>query len=287
MRNIQITEKKQVLLDEFNNTPFVIGEQVSFKESLTSRYVKDDNKLISGKIIDINGDEIKVQYVWGRPHNITLTKDDIKFRYDIEKVGANPFVEKGGKITSLNYSLDSIIFMFNLDNNGRIDKYEFDGVLCNEVNWNPFVYDKNGNKQYYQRDFCWTLKEKQSIINSIYNNVSLGMVLVRKRGWKEIEKMRANGETELAFTDIVDGKQRLNTIREYLTNQFPDSYGNYFDDLSAYSQNKLTNNGLLHYGEMPEFTTDEDVLYQFLKVNFAGIPQSIEHIEYVKSLLNK
>lgn len=99
--------------------------------------------------------------------------------------------------------------------------------------------------------------------------------------------MRAKGETELAFNDIVDGKQRLNTIREFLMDEFVDTYGNHFSDLSEESQNKFLNHQLLQYAEMPEGTTDEEVLYQFLKMNFSGIPQSQEHIQYVKSLLNK
>jgi len=33
------------------------------------------------------------------------------------------------------------------------------------------------------------------------------------------------------------------------------------------------------------YSSDEDILTQFLMVNFAGVPQSLEHIEYVKSLL--
>lgn len=40
------------------------------------------------------------------------------------------------------------------------------------------------------------------------------------------------------------------------------------------------------FGEMKGNISDEDVLKQFLKVNHTGIPQSIEHINYIKSLLH-
>ena len=98
--------------------------------------------------------------------------------------------------------------------------------------------------------------------------------------------MRKNGETELAFKDIVDGKQRLNAIKEFLHDEFPDISGNYYSDLSSSAQTKFMNHQMLQYAEMENGTTDEDILFQFLKLNFAGVPQSKEHIEHVKSLLS-
>ena len=41
---------------------------------------------------------------------------------------------------------------------------------------------------------------------------------------------------------------------------------------------------LFAYAEMDEDATDDMVLSQFLKLNFAGVPQSKEHIEYVKEI---
>ena len=62
-------------------------------------------------------------------------------------------------------------------------------------------------------------------------------------------------------------------------------YGNYFEDLSEQAQRRLTNNQLISYSELPEKTTDEEVLKQFLRLNFSGVPQSQEHLDYIKSLL--
>jgi hypothetical protein len=36
---------------------------------------------------------------------------------------------------------------------------------------------------------------------------------------------------------------------------------------------------------MREDSLDKDVIYQFLKLNFAGVPQSKEHIGFVKNIL--
>ena len=61
--------------------------------------------------------------------------------------------------------------------------------------------------------------------------------------------------------------------------------GNYFDDLSKNAKSKFSNHQLFSYSELPEGTTDEEVLRQFLRLNFAGVPQSREHINFVKDLL--
>ena len=102
-------------------------------------------------------------------------------------------------------------------------------------------FGKNGEKLYYQRDLCWSLEDKQNLIDSIYNGINLGLILIRKREWSEIEKLRKSGETELAFNDIIDGKQRLNAIKEFLHEEFPDSNGNFYSDLSTLAQNKFMN----------------------------------------------
>ncbi len=154
-------------------------------------------------------------------------------------------------------------------------------------NWNPYIYGKDCSKYYYQRPFVWSVEDNQLLIESIYQGIDCGKILVRKHSWKSIEKKANNGETELSFKDIVDGKQRLNAVKGFLLNEYPDLRGNYFNDLSFVAQNKITNNQLFSYSEMGEDVNDETVLKQFLKLNFAGVPQSKEHIEFVKSLLNK
>lgn len=84
--------------------------------------------------------------------------------------------------------------------------------------------------------------------------------------------------------DIVDGKQRLHTIYEFINNQFSDSYGNYWNDLSEEARRMFENSRTLTFAQMDESTTDQDVINAFLHVNFAGVPMSHEHIEYVKEL---
>ena len=290
-----VSAKRQKLLDEKNNSPFSEGERIV----VTERTLNPDSDYYKGErgertesctILKVLTDKLQIIQGDSTVNNkrMTIKKTDVVGR-DIWKIGANPFDEKFDSIRPIAFTLDSIIFGLNIlgEKHEIREEYEINGVKIKDCNWNPFVYNKKGEKEYYQRPFVWTLTEKQTLLDSIYQGIDCGKILVRKRGWKELEGMQAKGETELAFNDIVDGKQRLEAMRGFLMGEYADSNGNYYGDLSAHSQNKLTNNQLMSYAEMPEETKDEDVIHQFLKLNFSGIPQSKEHIEFVKSLLKK
>ena len=150
------------------------------------------------------------------------------------------------------------------------------------VNFNPFVIDANGNRQYYQRDLVWTLEQKQLLIDSIYQGIEIGKFLFRYNAWERMKQEEK--ETGVSHSwDCVDGKQRFFAILDFLQNKFPDSYGNYWSDLSADAHRRFLNYPNLSYGELPESATDEDVIDNFLTLNFTGTPMSKEHIEYVKS----
>jgi hypothetical protein len=291
MRNREISEKRQKLIDEKNASELQIGEQVSVRYESVNSYVRDvdKGKSESCKILSIDGDSLIVirsdDSVQKTKHNIK--RSDVMGRYTLY-IGANPFDEGIDSIRPIAFTLDSILFSLNIFGNKRdaSQQYDINGTPIMEFNWNPFVYDKDGNKQYYQRGLVWNLEDKQLLINSIYEGIDCGKILVRLRGWKALEHQQANGEKDLSFKDIVDGKQRLDAVRGFISLEYPDSEGNYYNDLSFWSQHRFENHQLFSYAEMPESTTDSEVLRQFLKMNFTGIPQSKDHIEYVKSLRN-
>jgi uncharacterized protein with ParB-like and HNH nuclease domain len=161
------------------------------------------------------------------------------------------------------------------------------------LNFNPFVYGKDGNRLYYQRDYCWTLEDEQNFIESMYNHLNLGTVVFRKRSWKWLEKESATrgdnkDNSDLGFYDVVDGKQRIHTLMRFMKNEFPDLHGNYYGDFSEYARRVLINDVQgLDVMEIEERATDDDVLQVFLNVNYSGKPMSAEHLEYVRSLYNK
>jgi len=289
MRIDKISEKKQKMINEFLSLPIKVGETVEINRNLVSFLYNVDNTSTYNVTIKevLSDDEIYCSFNECGYENtkIKIKKSDIISRHGLYKVGVNPLIDFNNDIRTVSYSLDSIVYTLELLDKRHDKPYIFDGVVCNEVNWNPYIYEENGDKKYYQRDFCWSLEDKQNLIDSLYNGINLGVIVVRKRSWKEIERLRKNGETELAFRDIVDGKQRLNALKGFLNDEFCDIYGNYFSDLSDYTKNKILDSQCLQYAEMSESTKDCNVLKQFLKLNFSGVPQSKEHLDYVKSLL--
>jgi Protein of unknown function DUF262 len=256
-------------IEKYLKEPVKIGDYI-YVQGLGSQ---DKNSWFhSAKVTDIVEGE---PYIEQYGKNRKVTEEWKKNTHDI---GNNPFPKTRERIGNINFQLSSIIFQLFKE-----DKYYIEGTKIESANFNPYVFI-NGEKKYYQRPFVWELENKQLLIESIYNNVDCGKILVRNRGWGELRVLQKDGH-ELAWKDVVDGKQRLNAIKEFLDGKFPDLYGNYYYDLSDSAQKRLEDHQLFSYSELPEGTKDEDVLRQFLRLNFCGVPQSKEHIKYVKSLI--
>lgn len=268
MKNI--SDKKQQLLEEFKQSPIKIGETIEVK----------DHKFRD--VVDIKDD-----IIYYKEYNsiVSINIKDIISRLEKGKIGTNPFKDDlYRKLRVCEYSLESILHNLGFLIYDKPNEYFIHEVKISKGNFNPFIF-KDGKKFFYQRELCWSLEQKQLLVESIYNGINCGIVIVRRRDWKQLEEFYKQGERELSFHDVVDGKQRINSIYEFINGEFPDMYGNYFGDLSSNAQHKIMNTQLIRYAEMDEGTSDQDVIRQFLSVNFTGVPQSMEHINYVKSLL--
>lgn len=261
---------KQEKIEEFLKQPLEVGNHILVKG------YGSQNKESWGivKVVEIKDG---VPYIEQHRSVREVTEEWKKWTGE---VGADPFDKSSDRLQSINFSLDSILFHLFKE-----DKYNIEGTPVKASNLNPFVF-VDGEKKFYQRPFVWSLKDKQLLLESIYSNVDCGKILVRNRGWKELTELQKGGH-ELAWKDIVDGKQKLNAIKTFIEGEYPDLNGNYYGDLSDQAQRKLTNNQLISYSELPEDSKDEDVLRQFLRLNFTGIPQSEEHLEFIKSLIKQ
>jgi hypothetical protein len=286
------SEKKKKLIDDFLKSDLRVGEVVK----ISAEYLKDNpysgfTNYDSYQIVGIEGDVVSViKHRSDRketPKKITIK--DIGDRNHVWDVGSDPFNRKfRDSVTPVAFSLDSIAYSLELIEKRRDKPVVMSGNVIAEAGWNPFVIiERDGKKRirYYQREFCWTLEQEQLLIESIYRGIQCGSILVRLRKWSTLEKLSAEGITGLAFRDIVDGKQRLNAIKRFLNNEFKDLHDNYFSDLSHHAQHDFLNHQLFNYAEMQEDSTDEEVLYQFLKMNHEGVPQSKEHLNYVANLI--
>ena len=102
-----------------------------------------------------------------------------------------------------------------------------------------------------------------------------------------VEEQVNNGNTDVFFNDIVDGKQRINTLYRFMNDKFKDLHGNYYSDLSERAQRMFESSTCISTLIMNENTKDEDVIRTFLMVNFSGKPMSKKHLDFVKEINTK
>lgn len=272
-----IGKKKAALINEYVSRGIKVGDTI---------IVDNEYMVVEG----IEGDIVSARFKEAYKAHYGIKKIHLAAcKQDVFNIGANPFPKNDWhkRVNNVAFDLESIIFnLYRDDVTGR-DEYVINGHKVHETNFNPYVVGKDGERYYFQRPYVWTTEDKQRLIESIYLGISCGQILVREHGWKEVEKAFNDGDYEMCFFDVVDGKQRLNAVYEFIRGDFPDMHGNYYNDLSDYAQMEFGESKCFTYAVMGVGTTDEDVINAFLGVNFTGVPQSAEHIEYVHSLYEK
>ena len=290
------------------------------KNKVINTITKECVKCDIGSVIDIiNDDILGIIYItkfssWSLPseeqkiinhlvinknyeYSVTLVR--AKFATpDISHCGSNSFKKQPVRINFLSQNINALLNnagygksnnSFNtmeiktiLQSNHESEKHVI-GKTYGGINFNPYVTDSQGNKQYYQRDLVWTLEQKQALIDSIYNWVEIGKFVFRYKSWSQLEKEMIEFGHGYNF-ECIDGKQRMNTIIDFVQNKFKDSDGNYWSDLSIAAHREFLNYDRLIFGKLDEGTTDNMVIDTFLNLNFTGVPMSLEHIKYVQSI---
>lgn len=292
---------KEKLLKEYLAQPFKVGEKVQVRGKYLDYNTSQDpewwNEMIVREVTEDNGKVIlAVQRNGYDEHNyrgrichVTVENDAV--RKSTLCIGVNPIPTDywNKNVRNTGFDIHNIISRIRCDiEKDSTRNYYINGIYIPELNFNPFVYDKEGNRLYYQRDYVWTLEDEQNFIESMYNHLNLGTVVFRKRSWQWLEKetsMRdSDNNSDLGFYDIVDGKQRIHTIKRFMTDQFPDKHGNLFSDFSDLAQRRFEDCGSMGVLEVQEDASEEDVLRVFLNVNYTGRPLSKEHLDYVRDL---
>lgn len=286
-----MSELKSKLIEEYLAQPLKKGAGVYVEESLVGYYKRETPKKVYCLVAqDVQPGDAYVSVIpngeiatYGE-RQVLLTDVEIS----TDRIGYNPINSDvwDKNIRFVNFDMANILSNLGIypDSNYSRQGSIIFGVEVPRLNWNPFVFNKKKEKEYYQRGFVWTLEQKQLLLESIYQGIECGRILVRKRKWNWLETMVKKGETEVAFMDIVDGKQRLHAIIGFMKNKFPDSCGYYYDDFSELAKRKLVSHQLFGYAEAGENFSDQDTIEQFLRLNFTGVPQSKEHIEFVQAI---
>lgn len=123
----------------------------------------------------------------------------------------------------------------------------------------------------YQRGYVWTLPDKVAYIGSVLRGMDVGKFVIVRYEWPRNR------------TEILDGKQRMTALGEFVTGQFQ-FRGRYFWDLSRMDRHHFMST-ILQVGEVDgNKTTRAERLALFLDVNAAGVPQTEEHLAKVRRL---
>ena len=126
----------------------------------------------------------------------------------------------------------------------------------------------------YQRGYVWTLEDKQSLIHSIMQRYDIGKMVFIKREYSDPRPHHY---------EILDGKQRLNAIQEYLEGRF-EYRGVKYHELS-WQDRRTFDECKVQYIEVDEKSlTRAGKLYLFLSVNMGGVKQSAEHMDKVQAM---
>lgn len=133
----------------------------------------------------------------------------------------------------------------------------------------------------YQRQSCWTMKQKQALIDSIFTGIPIGAIILAERDWAENNKVIGDME------EVVDGKQRLLTILEFICDKFP--YRGYFyselspSDRWAFDGAQITLGEIKNYGGYNK----KMVLRIFLQINSGGTSMQSQELERVAQMLDE
>jgi hypothetical protein len=125
----------------------------------------------------------------------------------------------------------------------------------------------------YQRDYVWTLEDKENLIESIFNNINIGHFVLGRYPYSRTGKLY----------EIIDGKQRLSTLVEFYEDRFPYK-GVYFSQLSFKDSHHFTSYSTnLAIMEEP---TEKQKLEVFVKVNTTGKVMDAQHLASVQTQLD-
>jgi hypothetical protein len=122
----------------------------------------------------------------------------------------------------------------------------------------------------YQRGNVWTEDQKVALIDSIFKNIDIG-------------KRRPFREERQHYYEMLDGKQRLTAVLDFIEEKFRYK-GKLFSELHRRDQNHLENYSI-SYAETEPLTEKQKYRY-FIKLNTTGTPMDKMHLANVKSKLD-
>ena len=130
-----------------------------------------------------------------------------------------------------------------------------------------------------QRDLVWSLFQKREIILSVLLEINIPHISIINTWKKDV--------SEIEIWQIIDGKQRLSSMIEFVNDKFTIEIENeeyLFSQLPEEYQKEILRFNIRYnvVYEMENEISDQEKINWFKLINFAGTPQDIEHINNLK-----
>lgn len=172
------------------------------------------------------------------------------------------------KVPLLHINQTTIFVARDYSRKFRKEKYDM------EV-WLP-TYGRN-----LQRELCWTIENKAALIRSmLYGNfiAPISAVIAYR-----------NDEDTTGYYQIIDGKQRLTAIFDFIEGAYPVTLNDasyYYKDFDYRLQQAMLKNAPIINLCIDEMSDDDKIAW-YLRLNYAGVPQQTDYLKNLQSLLLK
>jgi Arc/MetJ-type ribon-helix-helix transcriptional regulator len=162
-----------------------------------------------------------------------------------------------------------------------IPQYTRDATYKVDVGWDylPLFYAHSVTKDRlnvcpdFQRGYVWTPEQRVRYIEFVLRGGATGQdIYTNCRGW------RLGDSTDYV---LVDGKQRLDAVLAFLSNEFPIFGGNFFRD---YGDRLRTVKHRFHW-HVNDLDTRDEVLQWYLDLNSGGTVHTKEELDHVRALI--
>lgn len=126
----------------------------------------------------------------------------------------------------------------------------------------------------YQRGYVWEESDKVELIRSIFDGIEIGKFVFVSLPYSGVRTK---------FYEILDGKQRLSTIKDFRESKF--KFEGYFWHELSIKDRSFFENSMVSVGEVREGASKEFILNQFIRLNSFGKVMDTKHLERIKKML--
>jgi len=226
--------------------------------------------------------------IYGAWNNCSIVAKDNRGYYYVKCYPSDWTVKKNPEIANnAQYVVKHWRHIFPDNSNPSIINFErsnvnYSNMCIGSVISKYFDFGIDVNPEY-QRGSVWTEEQKILLIDSIYRNINIGSLVLVEKQWFD-DKHNITSE----MYEILDGKQRLSAIIDYVSSKFPYK-GKYYYELSEGTRNTFENQsillGILVLDKKDNIYNRKKVIEQFIRLNECGTTMEKSIIDKAKEMI--